>query len=453
MRFFQSIPYGTLLLLATGSTFVFAQPYNPYNRSTYYRTPHGRTVSPMNIPSPPGPATQVVEKPAIAPSISSGTTVVSEDILPMDPSFDIGTRIDDGVQNSGVQNSGVQNSGVQNSGVRAGSVQVDGMQTTVPGATSVTPGSVTSIPTETQPLLPPDRWISATIPSPLSAVSPTSKLETMDECLAKLAKLRIEHKDVAATLALTRKINDPVVRAKTLTDLAEYVAHDPDFKTEAAVLFNEAAKATLALGGMKPDDLPELSGLSQANEPAVSRITGTPVETMSETPRSPGKTVPQNDNGYFDGALSNGALVDDGLPDTLELDEESAEGEAEEWEATAEKPMPGGTSLEPAPVERSTVQPAVRPTPQPAVSPPTLLKKASRPMPRKAVPPKMNRPPVESKAPNLTNPTSVPAIRPVSVPGPVAEPVRDEQPLPSHSASSILDEDDEEELDAPGSSK
>jgi hypothetical protein len=119
----------------------------------------------------------------------------------------------------------------------------------------------------------------------------------MDESLAKLAKLVIEQKKIDATLALVRKIKSPSLRAKTLTDLATYIAHDPNFKYEAQVLFKEATIATLALDELELDAVPELKELTTITATKTNTPTqppAIPVTTTTTTPvkRTTPTTVP-----------------------------------------------------------------------------------------------------------------------------------------------------------------
>jgi hypothetical protein len=114
----------------------------------------------------------------------------------------------------------------------------------------------------------------------------------MDDSLAKLAKLAIEQKKIDATLALVRKIKSPSLRAKTLSDLATYIAHDPNFKYEAQVLFKEAAVATLALDELELEALPELKELTTITAKKVN----TPTPAAPTVPSVTKPTLPPTED-------------------------------------------------------------------------------------------------------------------------------------------------------------
>ena len=92
-------------------------------------------------------------------------------------------------------------------------------------------------------------------PEPVKTSVPTvlpAPAEQIDEFYARLGKLQLEKKQLAETLTLIGKIKSDSFKVKTLVELAEYVAHDTNYKKEAEQLFALAQNGIDALAGGRP---------------------------------------------------------------------------------------------------------------------------------------------------------------------------------------------------------
>jgi hypothetical protein len=158
------------------------------------------------------------------------------------------------------------------------------------------PTTPASAPETKQPNIPAVEDVDSSVVDRLEEERAAAQKE-MDDSLAKLAKLAIEQKKIDATLALVRKIKSPSARAKTLSDLATYIAHDPNFKYEAQVLFKEATVATLALDELELEALPELKELTTITAAKINTPVA-PVQTPPTIPpphvATPTPTVPDD---------------------------------------------------------------------------------------------------------------------------------------------------------------
>ncbi|MDR3199002.1 MAG: hypothetical protein LBU34_14140 [Planctomycetaceae bacterium] len=88
-----------------------------------------------------------------------------------------------------------------------------------------------------------------TLPNqPVLAENDKNKQEDqLDELNARLAKIQLEKHNLNETLKLIDKIKSPVIKARTLVDLAEYVSRDSNYKKEAEQLYALAVDGIDAL--------------------------------------------------------------------------------------------------------------------------------------------------------------------------------------------------------------
>ena len=89
-------------------------------------------------------------------------------------------------------------------------------------------------------------------PVDLAPAVSIDKNDQIDEFYARLAKLQLEKKQLDETLTLIGKIKSDAFKVKTLVDLAEYVAHDINYKMEADQLFIFAQNGIDALADGSP---------------------------------------------------------------------------------------------------------------------------------------------------------------------------------------------------------
>ncbi len=93
-------------------------------------------------------------------------------------------------------------------------------------------------------------WVqdtSVAAPAPVDA-----KGEQIDGFYARLAKLQLEKKNLPESLTLIGKIKNAAFKVQTLVELAEYVAHDDNYKKEAETLFGLAQTGIESLAAGKP---------------------------------------------------------------------------------------------------------------------------------------------------------------------------------------------------------
>ena len=113
------------------------------------------------------------------------------------------------------------------------------------------------------------------VPEPVKTIDlPTPRVtavqnERIDEFYARLAKLQLEKKQLAETLALIGKIKSDTFKVKTLVELAEYVAHDTNYKKEADQLFSLAQSGIGALTDGKPISVVATESAAPSQKPSL----------------------------------------------------------------------------------------------------------------------------------------------------------------------------------------
>lgn len=375
MKFTPTVSLFALLLIVSGAV-AMAQVVRP---------PAGRAIHPTQIPSPPT---------IVSDTVVSGQTLDDPLMAPAPP------------------------------------------RTTLPSLPQNTPKTVAGSTDVATPVAVPQP-IQAYVPPSVVRIAETSEEDTMDTCLATLAKLRIEQKDLAATLALIAKMNNPTAKAKTLTELAEYIAHDPDFKQPAAVLFDEAVKATLALGNLTPADIPELKPQTETIgvltsidplSPSLDISQGRPETPQVNEPPIPATPEPNLDSPLGDLDINLGPEPQTSVAPTAPAPQIPAVPTPQP--AAVPAPTPTVPAIPPAAVPST---PTSRPMPRAG---------SSRPTPRPTTTPTTTPTVPVPITPNETLPTTAPAPIPAT---PAVQPAQKPDPL-----QDMLDAEDDE-VEAPGS--
>ena len=188
----------------------------------------------------------------------------------------------------------------------------------------------------------------------------------IDEFYARLAKLQLEKKQLAETLTLIGKIKNDLFKVKTLVELAEYVAHDTNYKREADQLFVLAQNGIDALANGKPIVLAAPEAERKPVEEKVPPRQPTLLERL-DTPQPTPQRPP-----LLDDLLDDEPVVEETQPVTPprparpplldDLDDEPVVGETQP--ATPPRPArpPLLDDLDDEPVVEET-QPATSPRP------------------------------------------------------------------------------------------
>ena len=124
--------------------------------------------------------------------------------------------------------------------------------------------------------------------------------DELDTFYARLAKIRLEQRQLPDALALIQKIKSETFRVRTVVGLAEYVSRDKNYQAEADRLFRLALAGMEALDRGQPfrvdpsfvPDVPKPPVAPPADTPAVD--VAVPVAVPAVTPANPSVIVPTN---------------------------------------------------------------------------------------------------------------------------------------------------------------
>jgi hypothetical protein len=116
--------------------------------------------------------------------------------------------------------------------------------------------------------------------------------DQLDELNARLAKIQLEKHNLNETLKLIGKIKSPVIKAKTLVDLAEYVSRDNNYKKEADQLFALAVDGIDALTKGEAIVIKIKDDLKTETTPSSSSITNTKISGSAiSAPQKPTESI------------------------------------------------------------------------------------------------------------------------------------------------------------------
>ena len=142
---------------------------------------------------------------------------------------------------------------------------------TVPRVPQPRATTVAVAPVQVQMPLPSQAVISQVPPTPQVAAQPQLVEKTfilrepqpevnvndeLDTFYARMAKIRLEQRQLGEALALIRNIKSEAFRVRTVVSLAEYVSRDRSFQTEADTLFRLALAGMEALDRGEPFHIP-----------------------------------------------------------------------------------------------------------------------------------------------------------------------------------------------------
>jgi len=116
--------------------------------------------------------------------------------------------------------------------------------------------------------------------------------DELDTFYARLAKIRLEQRQLDEALALIQNIKSETFRVRTVVSLAEYVSRDRSFQTESDTLFRLALAGMEALDRGEPFRI-EISGARNIQQPiAPPPPVVPPVVTPTPVPPIPAPVVP-----------------------------------------------------------------------------------------------------------------------------------------------------------------
>lgn len=148
--------------------------------------------------------------------------------------------------------------------------------------TTTTP---TATPTTTPRAIPTPGEIAASLSPPVvyHDRNDAGVAQKLDEMNARIAKLLVEKKKLNEAIQRIDQIQDKVFKVQTLVDLAVFVAHDRNYKTEADQLYSLALKGIDALTAGKEVDLKANAPSTELSAPVVDSPTPTPLRIIMIT--------------------------------------------------------------------------------------------------------------------------------------------------------------------------
>jgi len=257
--------------------------------------------------------------------------------------------------------------------------------------------------------------------------------DELDTFYARLAKIRLEQRQLDEALALIQRIKSETFRVRTVVSLAEYVSRDRSFQTEADTLFQLALAGLVALDRGEPFQIPlrtDEGVRGDVQQPTAPPVAPPPVVTPPPEP-TPAVPVPPDPPVVAPPEISHGAHTPAPRPPLIV--EEGAGGN------NGRQPPPppprgngvdGGIAVSPpesppvipelAPPARTTEDngptPQAPPVPTPLVSTPPVLPPLTIPgPPENEVPPPDSSITTPTLAPSVTEPEPLPFVRPAPI--------------------------------------
>ena len=118
--------------------------------------------------------------------------------------------------------------------------------------------------------------------------------DELDVFYARLAKLQLEKHELDTALALVQNIKSETFKVRTVVDLAEYVARDKSYQSEAEKLYRLAIAGMDALDRKQPFRIDTSAPVAPAPVPLPPEVIPTPPVDVPDTTITP-RPIPIND--------------------------------------------------------------------------------------------------------------------------------------------------------------